>query len=114
LRLFLEKPSVSHNFLLKRLRNPMGDSQNHALRVDFHRQIKLEFHGSTVTRDAGLLAHSELDDALGLTSTSRTAERNPISVPVPDSFFSNSVQNRGSNRREPVVVSRASVSSPPE
>jgi hypothetical protein len=31
----------------------MGDSQNDALRVDFVCQIKLEFHGSTVTSDAG-------------------------------------------------------------
>jgi hypothetical protein len=34
----------------------MGESQKDALRVDFDRQIKLEFHGSTVTSDAGLLA----------------------------------------------------------
>ena len=31
----------------------MGDRQNDPLRVDFDRQIKLEFHGSTVTSDAG-------------------------------------------------------------
>jgi hypothetical protein len=47
----------------------MADSHHDALRVDFDRQIKLEFHGSTVTRDAGLLASRELDDALGLSNT---------------------------------------------
>ena len=47
----------------------MGDSQKDALRVDFDRHIKLEFHGPTVSSDAGLLAYRELDDALQLTST---------------------------------------------
>jgi Transposase DDE domain group 1 len=47
----------------------MGDRHNDPLRVDFYHQIKLEFHGSTVTSDTGLLAYRELDDALTLTST---------------------------------------------
>ena len=47
----------------------MGDGKKAPLRLQFNSKIRLEFHGSTITPDAGLLAFRELDDALGLTNT---------------------------------------------
>src|ERR671918_138467 len=46
----------------------MGDGEKAPLRLQFNPKVRLEFHGSTITSDAGLLPLRELDEALGLTS----------------------------------------------
>ena len=45
----------------------MGEKNKEALKLQFDKRLRLEFHGAGITSDAGLLIIRELDEALGLT-----------------------------------------------
>ena len=60
--------AIQASFDCSDLENPMGERRKDALRLNFDRKLKLEFHGTPVTSDAGLIAYRELDEVLGLTT----------------------------------------------
>ena len=48
--------------------DPTGESKSEALRLNFDRRLMLQFRGSTITSDGGLLAYRELEDTFSLQS----------------------------------------------
>jgi len=55
--------------------HPEGASLQRADRVDFDTRVRLEFRGTQLSSDGGLLVMREMDDALGLSDLAATALR---------------------------------------
>ena len=93
--------------------NPTDAGNKQALRVAFDSRLNLEFHGSKVTSDAGLLAYRELDAALGLTDlgenplsdwrTGKTTQHSMV-APMQQSNFSRLAVYEDTNDAELVSV----------
>jgi hypothetical protein len=60
--------------------DPTGEADGGALRLDFDRRLMLQFRGSVIASDGGLLVYSELDEAMGLTDTGPI--RSPTRAPA--------------------------------
>ena len=55
--------------------HPAGAGSQRADRVEFNRRVRVEFRGTQLSSDGGLLVMRELDDALGLFDLAATALR---------------------------------------
>ena len=58
----------------------MGECRKDALHVDFDRTLKLEFHGSRVTSDAGLLTYRELAGGGGIAEECGEGRRRSVRI----------------------------------
>jgi hypothetical protein len=69
----------------------VGDAESGPICLSFNPQLRVEFHGATVTSDAGLLLPRELDERLGLSALIERHLTDPRTghnrqFPLPDLF----------------------------
>ena len=62
----METIQTSFDYLVRE--NTMGETCKDILRLDFDSKLMLEFHGTKVASEEGLIAYREINDALALTS----------------------------------------------
>ena len=78
--------------------HPEGADLQRADRVDFDRRVRLEFNGTQLSSDGGLLVMRELDDVLGLSDLASGAlndsRRGKNTVHRLDGLFRQSVYGR--------------------
>ena len=78
--------------------HPEGAGPERGDRVDFDRRVRLEFRGTQLSSDGGLLVMRELDDALGLSALAsavlRDNRRGKNTVHRLDGLFRQSVYGR--------------------
>ncbi len=75
----------------------MGEKQNRPFQLSFNSSLKVDFQGSRITSDGGLVLVREMDERLGLSELIRehqTDHRGPTSrLPLAD-LFRQSVYSR--------------------
>ena len=62
--------------------HPVGENQNQPFQLSFNRFLRVDFQGSRVTSDGGLLLVRELDERLGLTGLIQPATAGSGSPPT--------------------------------
>lgn len=90
--------------------NPVGESSGEVLRVNFDRRLMLQFRGSVVTSDAGLLAYRKLDDALGLSAMAGEALADARTGKIAQLFFFTIRTHAAVSRSVRGLPSRLSIS----
>ena len=65
--------------------HPEGAGLQRADRVDFDPRVRLEFRGTQLSSDGGLLVMRELDDALGLSDLASAAPVSYTHLTLPTS-----------------------------